>query len=413
MRTIVKWSLLTSALFMTVVACAQAMLPEELSEGTPRILQQRYFPQLKDLGMELRGHHFPYAFYFSRMMDISEAQQQKIDQRSLRFEKYNGQTMLMATGNYYVAYSTELMDKNTRAKRTLEDVVLPILRIEAPYFQNDKDSFAGFAFEVSHHIRKRVVGISSENSENVVYVFPRAAANALVNAKDVEESQAAILDSQVFVDAEPFNLWVTGAKPNDEEFYRRRDQRVATVNRPEEPASNLRNPMQAIPRPARLLTPTDLANLKMTHLDDIAKLLGGLRDQAHFVSYVQPEFVGFHEGAYLQLSVETDLDVSGDPSRYKLAALAFDEHISHLVRPVLIHFEKATDFDGVVFSSTVKQKGKESALAVEYFFQLGAMRSYAQFDCTGQQLIDSGYVLINGERSSLNLMQAEAEDHRH
>lgn len=69
----------------------------------------------------------------------------------------------------------------------------------------------------------------------------------------------------------------------------------------------------------------------------------------------QPEFVGFHEGAYLQLSVESDLELAGDPSRYKLAALAFDEHISHLLRPVLIHFERAADFDGVVFSSTIKQ----------------------------------------------------------
>jgi hypothetical protein len=410
MRIVAKSLLLAGVVLMTVFARAQALLPEELNQGTPRILQQRYFTQLKDLGTELREHHFPYAFYFSRAMDISEAQQQKMDQRSLRFEKYNGQTMLVVTGNYYAAYSTELMDKNARTKRTLEDVVLPMLRIEAPYFQRDNDSFAGFAFEVSHHIRKKVVGISSENPENVVYVFPRAAANELLGARNEEQMQAAILDSQVFVDAEPFNLWVNGAKPNEEEFYRRREQRAATVTQPAEPAPNLWNPTQA--KPARLLTPTDLANLKMTHLDDVDKLLGALHDQAHFVSYAQPEFVGFHEGAYLQLPVQTDLDVSGDPSRYKLAALAFDEHISHLVRPVLIYFEKATDFDGVLFSSTIKQKGKESALAVEYFFQLSPMRCYAQFDCTGQQLIDSGYVLINGERSTLNLMQAEAEDHR-
>jgi hypothetical protein len=36
------------------------------------------------------------------------------------------------------------------------------------------------------------------------------------------------------------------------------------------------------------------------------------------------------------------------------------------------------------------------------------MRSYADFDCTGQQLIDAAYVLINGERVSLNLQAAEA-----
>ena len=34
--------------------------------------------------------------------------------------------------------------------------------------------------------------------------------------------------------------------------------------------------------------------------------------------------------------------------------------------------------------------------------------AYASFDCTGQQLIDGSFVLINGERVSLNLQAAEA-----
>ena len=47
-------------------------------------------------------------------------------------------------------------------------------------------------------------------------------------------------------------------------------------------------------------------------------------------------------------------------------------------------------------------------VSVEFMFPLNLLRTYAQFDSTGQQLIDSGYVLINGERVSLNLQIAEA-----
>lgn len=36
------------------------------------------------------------------------------------------------------------------------------------------------------------------------------------------------------------------------------------------------------------------------------------------------------------------------------------------------------------------------------------LRNYQQFDVTGQQLLDSGFVLINGERVSLDLQIAEA-----
>ena len=49
-----------------------------------------------------------------------------------------------------------------------------------------------------------------------------------------------------------------------------------------------------------------------------------------------------------------------------------------------------------------------SSLAVEYIFPVKLLNSYADFDCTGQQLIDAGFVLINGERVSLNLQAAEA-----
>jgi hypothetical protein len=46
--------------------------------------------------------------------------------------------------------------------------------------------------------------------------------------------------------------------------------------------------------------------------------------------------------------------------------------------------------------------------AVEFFFPVDALRCYEAYDCTGQQLIDQGSVLINGERVSLDLQIAEA-----
>jgi hypothetical protein len=45
---------------------------------------------------------------------------------------------------------------------------------------------------------------------------------------------------------------------------------------------------------------------------------------------------------------------------------------------------------------------------VEFIFPLTLLRAYEQFDCTGQQMIDAGFVLINGERVSLSLQTAEA-----
>jgi hypothetical protein len=80
--------------------------------------------------------------------------------------------------------------------------------------------------------------------------------------------------------------------------------------------------------------------------------------QAHFVGYASPRFVAFRQEIYLELSINTSLSESGSTSRYKLAALAFDEHIAHLVRPVLEYFKGEQNFDGMGFSTTVHLPGK-------------------------------------------------------
>jgi len=126
--------------------------------------------------------------------------------------------------------------------------------------------------------------------------------------------------------------------------------------------------------------------------------------------YAAPSFIGFRQGAYLQLSISTQLEAAAGTSRYKLAALAFDDHVSHLVRPLLNYFPQEPDFDGVDFSSLVHVADGSSLLAVEFFFPFRMMRCFANYDCTGQQLLDSGTIVINGERSALDLQIAEGKN---
>jgi hypothetical protein len=137
-----------------------------------------------------------------------------------------------------------------------------------------------------------------------------------------------------------------------------------------------------------------------------------LEAQAHFVHYAPPCFIPFHNGLYLQISVTTTLPQSAAGSQYRLAALAFDQHISRLIRPVLVSFKDRSDFDGIDFSATVRLASDEkeggSPLAIEFIFPLKPLNLYADFDFTGQQLIDAGFVLLNGERVGLNLQAAEA-----
>jgi len=160
-----------------------------------------------------------------------------------------------------------------------------------------------------------------------------------------------------------------------------------------------------------------LASLQTSGQELLDRLAKALEPQAHFVSYAHPTFVTFRQGIYLELSMNTPLSESASGSRYKLAALAFDEHIAHLVRPSLEYFKGDQNFDGFGFSTTVHVAGKAAAgvanpVAIEFFFPFPALRCYESYDCTGQQLIDAGTVLINGERVALDLQIAEGGSNR-
>ncbi len=399
---------------------AQAITPMELPDPKAQHLQQRHLQTLMAIGTEIEAHKFPYPFYFSRVLDVDLAKMQLADQRSIRFDTYKGQTVLEITGNYYAAYSADRMDSYARMKETFERVVMPLLQAEVPHFPDDSE-FSAFAIEVSHHVRQKVMGVSSEQPENITVIIPVLVAQKLVDAKSDDQKQAAILDAQVFLNGQPYSLWLQEGAPSEEwketfaPLPAAKKPPAATVNAaisnaPSNTPSVSANLMKSSATPMRIFSPESLAGLQRQNQDAIDRLVKGLDDQAHFLAYAAPTFIGFRQSAYLQLSFRTALQVQPGVSRYKLAALAFDEHVSHLIRPALDYFPPEVDFDGIDFSSMIRLSDGSQAEAVEFFFPLRVMRCFATYDCTGQQLLDSGTVVINGERSALDLQIAEGKN---
>jgi len=414
-----KHTKVLSALFLlwlVLPAAGQVLSPAEIKDQTARQLQQSHISHLRAVAGAIQAQTFPYPFFLSRVLDLDQKQMAHADQRSIRFDRYNNQTLLMITGNYYVSYATDQVNANERIHKTLDELVRPMLQTVASQFVNI-DDFDGYAFEIAYHVRQKAMGMQSENAENVVFIFPRNAAQHLTGAANDEQLQAAILESKVFLDAEPFTLWASGERPADEEIQKRRSVASADHKTAVTTAGSALQLQPSISHesvkpaatPARFVLPEMLSNLKLNYASAILSLQRQLDPQAHFVQYAPPEFIQFHDAIFLEFSVRSSLDTTESGSRYKLAALTFDEHISHLIRPTLAYFQDSTDFDGLVFSTTIQQPGKSNSMAVEFFLPFPAVRCYAQYDCYGQQLLDSGFVLLNGERVTLTLQVAEAE----
>jgi len=385
--------LLTALALPTV---AQVLSPSEIADLTTRGLQQSHLGELHAITTALERHKFPYHFYFSRRLDLSEREQERSDQRSIQFDNFRGQIVLKITGNYFAAYSAERMTKEERARQTYRDVMLPILQVAAPALARTEVPEA-FALEISHHVIRKVLGVDTESPENVVLVLPKASAQLLVEAQDDAGRTAAVLGGTAYLNGTPVSLWPGESKESS----------MVPVSPAAAPAT-APPVLTASSRPDKAI-----ANLDAEFRDTLVRMLKELESQAHFVPYAPPSFITFRGGQYLQIPITTTLAAVDSGSQYKLAALAFDRHVAHLIRPVLPYFKDSTDFTGMDFSTTVRLAGvtaeSDGETAVEFIFPLNALRRYAQFDLTGQQLLDAGIVLINGERASLDLQVAEAD----
>ncbi len=395
------------------------MAPEEIRDPELRALQQKYRSELKLIGTAAATHSFPFHFYFSRKLGLAEKDQPQNDQRSIQFDRYKDRVVLKITGNYFVSYSAELLKPEERARQTYENVMLPLLRA-AVQALDKADVPQAFAFEISHHVRKKVIGVPSENAENVVLVIPKVSAQRLVLSADPGVREVALFQGEFYLNAVP----IFSRTPKGESAHRTAAQQTAPAAVATPPAAVPAPPAIPLPTVAvkvsaapaepaprvRDSSPEAVKALQKSLQPAIDKLLKELDSQAHFVSYAPPTLIQFHNGVYLQVSVTTTLPPAQSGSQYKQSALAFDQHIAHLIRPVLAYFkDHRGEFDGIDFSTSIRVgTGTEgSPLAVEFISPFKLLSAYADFDSTGQQLIDASFVLINGERVSLNLQGAE------
>jgi hypothetical protein len=394
-------------------AAAQVVSPVEIKDPALRTLQQQYMDDLSRAAEDILANQFDYPFYLSRKLDLDQAQQQVADQSSVRFDSYKGKTVIAITGNYYAAYSAKKISPGQRARSTFLNVVMPILKAAVPRFQNNQH-VQGFAVEISHHIMGKVMGVSMERPENLMVFLPRTDALKLLSAKDETAQQAALLQGEMFLNAQPISIWLNDAvlpPANDQTA----DASASAQSDPAQtgvvpaPPSPLK-PKEALPPPPRNTSTQALAEVQLSNQPVVDRIVKELDSQAHFVAYAPPKFVAFRQGIYLELSLNSILPASAAGSRYKLAASAFDDHVAHLIRPLLAYFKDEKEFDGIGFSTNIHLAAKSApsaAEAVEFFFPLSSLRCYEKYDCTGQQLLDAGTVLINGERVALDLQIAE------
>jgi hypothetical protein len=93
-----KVTMMTILLLGVRLLPAQVVAAFEISDPELRALQQQSYNDLKLVGQNITSHAFTFPFYLSRKLDIDEKSQKRTDQHSIRFERYNGATVIAISG---------------------------------------------------------------------------------------------------------------------------------------------------------------------------------------------------------------------------------------------------------------------------------------------------------------------------
>ena len=239
-----------------------------------------------------------------------------------------------------------------RARQTFQDVILPLLETAVPLFAQ-ADIPDAFAFEVSHHVRKKMLGVAAEGFENVVLILPKASAMRYMTSSNQQFKQAALAEGQAFLNAEPIELW-PGASV--EASYARRFRRQNRLRRQLPRRKYAPKPTRfpnPSPRARPRHSPKRLKNLQKSYQSNLDRMVQEIDASAHFVRSMRRRHLyrsitgSIYKSPWLPRCRNRRPD-----HNISLAALAFDQHIVHLIRPALEYFkDDRGEFDGIDFST--------------------------------------------------------------
>lgn len=288
-----------------------------------------------------------------------------------------------------------------RVSRIFLDVVAPILNAIVPGLK-DAPEINALAIDFSHHVRKVNV-VTMDRFENLSFVVPRATAVKIAATSDPDQQIAALSGAGVYADGLPVAFDGQAKAPAPA---------TVAVSRPGLEAAPIAAPTRsaAVPAPApRERAAASAIQQRQSGLQpQLDRMVQELGPQAHSDPLSKPSLFDFRGTSYLWIPLITTLAAADAGSQHRLAALALDRHVSHLIRQVLLYVKGAPAFEGLDFRTTVSAGPNSTPDTVEFLFPLTELQRYENYDITGQQLINAGFVLINGERAGLNLQTAEA-----
>jgi hypothetical protein len=434
------YALIAFAALLLGAGSARAQVsPGEIANPKLKATEQAYLAQLQSLHHAIGETKFPFPFILTRYVGRDPDRQASLDTRGLEFVYFQNRMLLKTSGFYTAAFNSDELTSNERGGRTLQEVVVPILRLIVQQIPAEVEC-DGIGFEIAYHVRAARGNSDFEGREILAVVLDRAEAFALAGEPGNEERQAILNHSRIFLDGKPFGLALGRKDALDLEAMGRSgsgDSGVVTASpasvataRPAEAnpylvpavspglshaapakrnAAGLASPAAPATEPKASPTAADVEKLQAQFQPLLDTLLKEDGAKFSLVDYAPPSFAVYHRQMVLQFTLRNRLAFDKNSSSiYKRAAQSFDLFLAPQLKALLQKLPPDVPVDALDFS-VLNRIGneKDSSEAVEFICPLRSIRSFAEDEIASQDLIDQSIVLVDSVRITLDLARVE------
>jgi hypothetical protein len=408
--------LFASALITTAIA---QVSPTEVKNPRAKADEQKYMPHLVSLQKGIGAANFPFTFRLARYLDAKPGQRAALDSNGLEFVTFQDKVVLKVSGFYRVAYNSMQVTQSGRASQTLQQAVLPILRMITAEIPQNYD-YDAIGFEILYDARDTSGAYDYEGHEVLTAVFGRDDAFALARAASDDAREEVLNRSDIFINGKQFAVGIGSQDPVELAGRDRADLQPSVIRASLEPAKPMRPVITAdsvspdvvhvhATQPAEAASSADsnVTVLQRKLQAEVSAIRDGGQAKSTQAEVTPPSFETTGDRRMLHFYMQNPLSFESERSSiYRRAAQSFDLFLASELKDVSGRVPADASIEALHFSIE-NRLGPQKTETIEYICPTESIRAFVENKLTTQELINKSIVLVNGVRIGLDLQLVE------
>ena len=398
--------------------------PNEIANPKLKTDEAEFLPQMESLQRSIEEYPFAYPLQLCSCTEAKDAQKAYAKDRGIELVYFKDSELMKISGIYKASYSTKFLSKNERAAHTLQQVVVPILKMTLQQFSKNRPG-DGVGVEIVYNARDHNHAYDFEGKEVIATIFSWPDAFAYMQSQSDLARQDILNRSEIYVNGEAYGIALSQRNAFPVNTLERSVPRrlrhsqdlasgafpattlaahsITSSSKTEYPAVAGGN---AIMKPASMITAED----KQAQFNKaLNRALIANQVALHLAPSNPSSFEDEDGQVALHMNLLNPLSYgNGGASIYKQSAEGFDLVIAPELKKVFALVPSGARYDLLHFTllagNTASEKGQKT---IDYICPRDSAMLLARNMISSQDLINQCAVIVNSVRIRVNLQLVE------